>query len=373
MVIMALDHVRDFMHISSMSGDPTNLETTTALLFFTRWVTHLCAPTFVFLSGVSAYISFKRKGNISESRRFLLSRGIWLVILEFTFINFALWFDIYYRLLLMEVIAAIGLSFIVLSLLLKVQSRIIGAVGIIIIFCHNLLQGLPLPENPLAAFAASVLLRPNLIQLTSATSFFSAYPLIPWLGILLAGFACGEIFEMDEAKRKKIFLRTGIFTLSAFVIMRFLNFYGDPAKWVEQKSTLFTFLSFINVTKYPPSLDFTLLFIGFTFLILYASEKSNNRISNFFSVYGKAPLFYFIIHLYLIHLLMFVVLFIQGFGINDLVFGLFSNGRPKSGGGVGLFVIYLIWMAVVLLLYPVCRWYGNYKNSHKQNLLLRYL
>jgi uncharacterized membrane protein len=373
MVIMALDHVRDFMHIYSMSGDPTNLETTTALLFFTRWVTHLCAPTFVFLSGVSAYISFKRKGNTSESSRFLLSRGIWLVILEFTFINFALWFDIYYRLLLMEVIAAIGLSFIVLSLLLKVHSRIIGAIGIIIIFGHNLLQGLPLPENPLAAFIASVLLRPNLIQLTSATSFFSAYPLIPWLGILLAGFACGEFFEMDEAKRKKLFLKIAVFTLSAFAVLRFLNFYGDPVKWVEQKSTLFTFLSFINVTKYPPSLDFTLLFIGFTFLILYITEKSDNRVSNFFSVYGKVPLFYFIIHLYLIHLLMFAMLFIQGFGINDLVFGLFSNGRPKSGGGVELSVIYLIWLAVVLLLYPVCLWYGNYKNAHKKNPLFRYL
>jgi uncharacterized membrane protein len=373
MVIMALDHVRDFMHKTAMSQSPTDLQTTTTLLFMTRWITHLCAPAFVFLSGVSAYVSFRKNNNISESRVFLLKRGIWLVILEFTFINFALWFDIHFRLMIMEVISAIGLSFIVLSFLLKLPSRIIGITGLFIIFSHNLLQGISVPENPVAVFLSSVLLRPFMMQISPDFSFFTAYPLIPWLGIMLTGFACGELFELPAEKRNKIFLRIGITVLSLFVLIRLSNFYGDPSLWSHQKSSLFTLLSFINTTKYPPSLLFTLLFLGITFLVLYISEKLRNKFTEILSVYGKVPLFYFILHLFIIHSLMFVMLYIQGFGGKDFLFGVFNNGRPKTGGGVELAGIYLIWLSVVIILYPVCRWYGNYKAEHKANKLLRYL
>jgi uncharacterized membrane protein len=373
MVIMALDHVRDFMHSTSMSQSPTNLQTTTTLLFMTRWVTHLCAPTFVFLSGVSAYISFKRKNNLSESRAFLLKRGIWLVILEFTFINFALWYDIHFRLMIMEVISAIGLSFIVLSFLLKLSSRTIGIIGLIIIFCHNLLQGINIPSNPVAIFFSSVLFRPFMMNITPDLSFFTAYPLVPWLGIMLSGFACGEFFEISSEKRNKVFLRIGLATLSLFTIIRFINLYGDPSVWSKQKSVLFTFLSFINTTKYPPSLLFILLFLGIMFLILFISEKLNNRFTGILEVYGRVPLFYFVIHLFIIHSLMFVLLFLQGFGTKDLLFGVFNNGRPKTGGGVDLPAIYVIWLCIVVLLYPLCKWYGRYKSEHRENQLLRYL
>lgn len=373
MVIMALDHVRDFMHTTSMNQSPTDLQTTTALLFMTRWVTHLCAPTFVFLSGVSAYLSFRRNNNISESRAFLLKRGIWLVILEFTFINFALWYDIHFRLMIMEVIGAIGLSFIVLSFLLKVPSRIIGIAGLLIIFCHNLLQGISIPENPISIFFSSILFRPFMIKISPGFSFFTAYPLIPWLGIMLAGFASGKLFEMPDEKRNKIFLRIGLTALSLFVIIRFINVYGDPSLWAHQKTVLFTFLSFINTTKYPPSLLFTLLFLGITFLVLIISDKVNNRFTEILSVYGRVPLFYFIIHLFIIHSMMFVMLFLQGFGSKDFLFGVFNNGRPKTGGGVELPIIYIIWLGVVLLLYPLCKWYSRYKDEHKENKHLRYL
>jgi uncharacterized membrane protein len=373
MVIMALDHVRDFMHSTSMSQNPTNLQTTTTLLFMTRWITHLCAPTFVFLSGVSAYISFKRNNNISESRKFLLKRGIWLVLLEFTFINFALWYDIHFRFMIMEVISAIGLSFIILSFLLKLHSRIIGIIGVLIIFCHNLLQGISVPANPVVIFFSSILFRPSMMQPTSGFSFYTAYPLIPWLGIMLAGFACGEFFEIPAEKRNKIFLRLGLAALALFAVIRFINIYGDPSRWSQQKSTLFTFLSFINTTKYPPSLLFILLFLGIAFLVLFISEKMNNRFTEMLMVYGRVPLFYFIIHLFIIHTLMFVMLFIQGFHSNDFQFGVLNNGRPKTGGGVELPVIYIIWLGVVLLMYPLCKWYGNYKSEHRENKLLRYL
>jgi uncharacterized membrane protein len=373
MVIMALDHVRDFMHTTAMSQSPTDLQTTTALLFMTRWVTHLCAPTFVFLSGVSAYISFKRNNNFRESRNFLLKRGIWLVILEFTFINFALWFDIHFRFMIMEVIAAIGMSFIVLSFLLKLPSRTIGIIGLVLIFGHDLLQLVPVPANPAVVFPTAVLFRPSLLQISHGLSAYTAYPLIPWLGIMLAGFACGEFFEIAAEKRTKIFLRLGIGALSLFAIIRFINIYGDPSKWLIQKTSVFTFLSFINTTKYPVSLLFTLLFIGITLLVLYFSEKYENRFSGMLSVYGKVPLFYFTIHIYIIHLLMFVMLFIQGFTSSDFVFGAFSNGRPKTGGGVSLAVIYIIWISVVAVMFPVCKWYGKYKTEHRDKIILRYL
>lgn len=373
MIIMALDHVRDFMHTGSLHQDPTNLETTTAILFFTRWITHLCAPTFVFLSGISAFLFFRKSKNLSASRKFFLTRGIWLVFLEFTIVSFALWYDIRFRLFLMEVISAIGLGFIVLSFLLKLPSRTIGIVGIIIIFTHNLLQFIPLPAQPLSVFLTSVLFRPNLMQLTPATAFFTAYPLVPWLGILLLGFGAGEFFEKEPERRKSLFLRTGIFFLISFGIIRFFNFYGDPVKWTEQTKPFFTVLSFLNVTKYPPSLLFSLLFIGLAMLLLYFSETGQNRITEILSVYGRVPLFYFIIHLLLIHGLMFITLYLQGFKNGDFVFGAFKNGRPEPANGVSLAIVYVIWISVVLLLYPVCRWYGDYKMSNPDNRLLKYM
>ncbi len=361
------------MHTTALSQSSTNLQTTTALLFMTRWITHLCAPAFVFLAGVSAFISLKRSNNFKETRSFLLKRGIWLVILEFTFINFALWFDIHFRFMIMEVISAIGLSFIVLSFLLKLPSRTIGILGLILIFGHDLLQLAAVPSNPVTGFLTSVLFRPSLLQISEGFSAYTAYPLIPWLGIMLAGFACGEFFEMPAEKRTKIFLRIGRALISLFVIIRFINIYGDPLKWSVQKSALFTFLSLINTTKYPVSLLFTLLFIGITFLVLYLSEKVENRFTAILSIYGKVPLFYFTIHLFLIHSLMFVMLFMQGFKGSDLVFGAFKNGRPKTGGGVNLAFIYLIWVGVVAVLYPFCKWYARYKSENRENRLLKYL
>jgi uncharacterized membrane protein len=211
------------------------------------------------------------------------------------------------------------------------------------------------------------------MQLTPGFSVFTAYPLIPWFGIILLGFATGEFFELPAEKRIEIFLRTGLAALSLFVIIRFVNIYGDPSKWATQKTTLFTFLSFINTAKYPPSLLFILLFIGITLLFLALSEKANNKISEIFMVYGRVPLFYFVIHLFIIHSLMFLILHLQGISSNDFLFGPFNNGRPMTGGGVELGTIYIIWVSVVIALYPLCKWYGRYKSEHKENAVLRYL
>lgn len=373
MVIMALDHVREFWHKTAMTQSPTDLQTTTTALFFTRWVTHLCAPAFVLLAGVSAFLSVKRTGNIVESRKFLLTRGILLVILEFTLINFALWFDIRFRLLILEVIGAIGFSFIILSLLLGLGSRAIGVIGLIIILSHNLLQGIGMPESKAGSFLFSALLRPNMIQFSDTLSMFTAYPVIQWLGIMLAGYGCGELFILTVERRKGMFLLIGAGAVILFAVLRLSNLYGDPAPWSEQKTPWFTFLSFINVTKYPPSLLFTLLFTGLTFVSLYLSEKASASSSKFLEAFGKTPFFYFVVHLYLIHAVMFVMLFMQGFGMEDFAFGAFKNGRPDAGGGIGLSGVYFVWISVVLVMYPLCRWYWQFKSRNRHVRILRYL
>ena len=372
MILMALDHTRDLLHITSIVQQPTDLATTTPVLFFTRWITHLCAPTFVFLSGVSAYISFQQKKNLAQTRNHLITRGIWLIVLDFTIINFALWFDIHFNVFLFDVLSAIGFGFIILGLLLKCTTKTIGVIGLLIIFLHNLSPLVPLPETSLFKQIFMPFFAPGAFPLGGGRTFVMGYPPIPWLGVMLTGFALGKLFEQPIEKKKKIFLKIGLTSLLLFIVIRFINIYGDPAPWATQKDGLFTFLSFINVTKYPPSLQFCLLTLGIMFLILSLIEGMKNRFTDIVSVYGKVPLFYFMIHWFIIHPLMFVMVFLQGFKSSDLLFG-FNFGRPKVGGGVDLWVIYLIWIGVVILLYPVCKWYGKYKKDHKEKKWLSYL
>ena len=372
MIIMALDHTRDFMHIHSLAQNPTNLATTTPILFFTRWITHLCAPTFVFLSGVSAFIVFKKDGNYSKSSSFLLTRGLWLIILEFTLVNLALTFDIQFRTFMLEVIGAIGFGFIILALLLKLRAKWIGMIGLVIIAGYELLQYLPV-SNPLLKTVISSLFTLNVFPVTPHHNFLTGYPPIPWLGIMLTGFGAGHFFESDLHKRRRTFLATGLVALVLFITIRFLNIYGEPVKWSVQKNGLFTFLSFMNVSKYPPSLLFCLVTLGVTCLILFFADGVKNKFTQLVSVYGQVPLFYFLVHLYILHTLMLVIMFLQGFSWSELIFENFNLGRPKAESGVSLGVIYIIWLSVVIALYPLCKWYGNYKATHKKKKWLRYL
>jgi uncharacterized membrane protein len=373
MVIMALDHTRDLMHTTALTQNPTDLNTTTTGLFLTRWITHLCAPTFVFLSGASAYISFKKSSNLDESKRFLLSRGLWLILLEFTIINFGIWFDIHFRILMFQVIGTIGAGFIILSLLLKISPRNLGFAGLFIIFTHNLLALVGLPQSPVLGFIASLFFGPNFFQITPNFAFLVNYPIVPWLGIMLLGYGFGHFFDIPAPKRKKLFLQFGGGALLLFIILRFINIYGDPAPWSVQKTPLFTFLSFINVTKYSPSLLYTLITLGIMFLILALVDGMKNKVIDIISVYGKVPLFYYLVHWYLVHTIMLVMLSLQGFNLSDLNFAPFSFGRPQAGSGVELPIIYAIWIGVVVALYPLCLWYGKYKSAHRDNWLLRYL
>jgi uncharacterized membrane protein len=363
---MVLDHVRDMMHVNSIAQSPTNLETTTPILFFTRWITYLCAPTFVFLAGTSAYLSFKRNNNIKQSRKFLVKRGLYLMLLEFMVVNFALFFDFGFHTFIFEVIAAIGFGFIALSLVLKAPVRVIGIIGLIIIFCHNLAPIIPLAETSLFKKILMPFFAPGAFPFSNKV-FVMGYPPIPWLGIMLVGFASGKLFELPDVKRKKLFLKIALSALLLFMIIRFINIYGDSVQWSSQKNAVFTFLSFMNVTKYPPSLVFCLITLGIMFLILAFAEQTKGRFINIASVYGKVPLFYFLVHFFLIHLIMIALMFIQGFHWPQMDFASGTFGRPKGvESGVPLWIIYLIWIAVVVILYRPCKWFGKYKAEHKQ-------
>jgi uncharacterized membrane protein len=369
MIIMALDHVRDMMHVDSQMQNPLDLSTTNVLLFFTRWVTHLCAPTFVFLSGVSAWLSLKSKKNQGEARLFILKRGIWLIVLELTLVNFGFWWDIQFRTLITEVIAAIGFGFVMLAVLYDVHPKILIALGLVIVFGHDIMTNM---SN--SGFVFSLLFKPGVFPMGTGRIFLVGYPFIPWLGIMLCGFGCGHLFFRPGYWRKRLLLVMGLSSLALFVILRFVNLYGDPAPWSVQKNATYTILSFLNVNKYPPSLLFTLVMLGIQFIILSIAEEKKGVWMDRISVYGKTPLFYFLVHFYLIHILMFIMLFFQGFHFQDLSFGPGQMGRPKGvPSGIGLGGIYLVWIGVVIVMYPLCRWYGRYKLSHKDNLWLKYL
>jgi uncharacterized membrane protein len=373
MIIMALDHVRDLMHVNSVTQSPTNLATTTPILFFTRWITYLCAPVFVFLAGTSAYLSFRKKGDILQSRKFLLQRGLWLVLMEFAVVNMGLFFDLGFHTFIFEVIATIGVGFMALSLLLKLPARTIGLLGLVILFCHDLFPLIPFGPASISKSILSPFFNLSVFPVFSDRFFIIAYPPIPWLGIMLVGFASGKLFELPENKRKRIFLRIGAGALLLFILLRFINIYGDPVKWSSQKTAIFSFLSFMNITKYPPSLIFCLFTLGIMFLILAIAQQPNNRITKVANVYGKVPFFYFIMHFYIIHCLLLILLLLQGFHWASFSFASGTFGRPSGvKSGVPLWTVYLIWLAVVVALYKPCAWFGKYKAAHK-NWWLSYI
>jgi len=270
MVIMALDHTRDLFHVAALTSDPLNLTTTTPLLFMTRWITHLCAPIFVFLSGVSAWLSFQQMSDVKASRRFLWTRGLWLILLEFTVINFGIWFNPTFDILMSQVIGAIGFGMVVLSFLLRLSPKTVGLLGLTIIFGHNLLQNINFPVETPLHFIWGYLFRLSFFQISPDFIFFVNYPLIPWLGILLAGFGLGQYLGLPTEPRRKMLLRLSLGALSIFVLLRSFNLYGDSQLWSSvQKNVIFAGLSLLNVSKYPPSLLFVCVTLGIGFLLLH--------------------------------------------------------------------------------------------------------
>ena len=278
MVIMAIDHVRDFVHNQAYTDNPLNLLTTTPVLFFTRWITHLCAPTFVFLSGLSIYLQSVRKTK-AELSLFLFKRGIWLICVEFGLISLAMTFNPFYHLLILQVIWAIGISMIILGFLIRLPFKLVLAIGLIIVFGHNFLDFLEAEPGFKAGFWWDLFHHGNFAIYPLSDDHFIAilYPFVPWTGLMILGYCFGIFFttKFTSAHRKKILLTYGLMLLGFFLVLRFTNRYGDPHPWTTQKNGLYTFLSFINVHKYPPSLAFMSVMIGMAILSL--------------SVFGKYP------------------------------------------------------------------------------------
>ncbi|MGH7527313.1 MAG: DUF1624 domain-containing protein, partial [Gemmatimonadales bacterium] len=354
MVIMAMDHARDYF--TDVRFDPTDLSQTSAALFLTRWITHFCAPAFVFLAGTSAFLSQSRGKSREELARFLVTRGLWLVVLEFTVVRLAWTFDPFYsQLLFVQVIWALGVSMIALAGLIHLPLPVVAAVGVAMIAGHNLLD--PVRPETLGGWGAlwTVLHIQAPITLGGRV-LFVGYPLIPWIGVMAAGYAFGALIVRPAEQRRRNLLLLGGGATVAFIALRALNAYGDPSHWSPQASPLFTLLSFLNTTKYPPSLLFLLMTLGPAIVSLVLFERLSGPVARFFIVYGRVPLFYYILHLFLIHGLAVLVAELTGFGARSLMTMWLS--LPATWG-FGLPVVYLVWAVVVLALYPLCRWFAG--------------
>lgn len=372
MIIMALDHVRDFFHISAMVEDPSNLNTTTPGLFFTRWITHYCAPIFVFLSGTSAFLSGQKKTK-KELSSFLLKRGLFLMVLEIVVINFLVVFDPLYRFIGLQVIWVIGLSMVLLSFLLYLPLRVLFIVGIVMVAGHNMLDGFNYNNMNEIPFWHAFFHQQMFTSYAEGRFFAVLYPLIPWPGVMLLGYCMGAWYvkEFDAAKRKRLLLGWGSAIIIAFFVLRWVNVYGDLVPWSTQKDNTMTIISFFNVTKYPPSLLYLCMTLGPALLLLIWLEKVKAGWTNVVSVYGRVPMFYYLLHFFTIHVLCIIVFFATGRPISDIGAGNFAF-RPNDFG-FSLPIVYLIWIAVVAGLYPLCKQYDKYKLNNKQKWWTGYL
>ncbi|RFM28309.1 DUF1624 domain-containing protein [Deminuibacter soli] len=371
MVIMALDHVRDYFHASAYSFDPADPNQTTLFLFFTRWITHFCAPAFSFLAGVSACIAGRKKTK-AQLASFLITRGLWLIVMELTIIGFGWYFDVTFGNLGLLVIWSLGISMIVLSALIYLPRTAILLFSCLLIFGHNLLDNVHAEGSILWA----ILHEQQPFQLTAHTQLLVGYPIIPWIAVMALGYYTGSFYEASVApeKRKKLFNYTGSAALVLFIILRWTNVYGDARPFEHFGSISKDIVSFLNPSKYPPSLHYLLMTLGVTFLFLANSEKLRGKVVDFFSTFGRVPFFYYILHIYLIHILASLFAKMQGFGWNKMVFKTWITMDPNvKGYGFDLWVVYLIWIVIIAALYPLCRRFDQYKQAHKEKKWLSYL
>lgn len=363
---MALDHTRDFFHKEAFTDNPLNLATTTPMLFFTRWITHLCAPTFVFLSGTSAFLQGLRKPK-KELSRFLLTRGLWLILFEVTVMTLGITFDITYNTFILQTIWAIGISMVILSGLIWLPFPLILTLGLIIVLGHNSLDFYEAGKSRPFPFWYSLLRSPGVFPI-GAKNLMVFYPFLSWTGLMILGYCFGKYYLADVMNRNKRTIVLGAGVLLFFTLLRFTNAYGDPFGWSRQPSLLYTFFSFINVHKYPPSLLYMCATIGVSLIILGLVGNVKNKFADAVTVFGRVPLFYYAIHFYVLHALTMIFSLTRGHSISEGAAGDPNVGLKFifSNEGVGLGAVYLIWILVVLALYPLCKWYSDYKLNNKK-------
>ena len=371
MIVMALDHVRDFIHRGAMSQSPTDLTTTTIALFLTRWVTHFCAPVFMLTAGLGAYL-YLRAGARTRAQlaRFLVTRGLWLMFLELTLMQFAYNFSASssYPIFLL-VLWVLGACMIILAGLIWLPVTLVALLSVATIVLHHLLDGVRAQSFGDFAPLWTLLHQVGAFNIAGRT-LIAPYTLIPWFAVMALGYCIGPIFTQPAFERQRLLMRAGILITLTFVLVRALNDYGDPARWSWQASASFTVLSFLNTTKYPPSLSFLLMTLGPALLALSYLDRANWSRSNPLIVFGRVPLFYFVVHFMMAHGAI-VVLSLISHGTAAL--GFIFQPVPSMGGpatsfpqdfGYDLWVVYAVWIAIVLALYPLCAWFARVKDRN---------
>lgn len=373
MVIMALDHTRDFFHIGAMEN-PLDLSTTTPVLYATRWVTHFCAPIFVFLSGVSAWLQAQRKST-KELSGFLVSRGIWLILVDLFVITLFTTSNIFYDVFIIQTLWSIGISMAILGLLIWLPFPVILGIGLAIVLGHNLMDAAELGRTEFPVWWM-VTHRGGGIPLFSDKLLFVFYPFLPWTGLMIMGYCAGRVFTVkDEALRSKWLVGAGVGLLLLFALLRLPNLYGNPTEWTVQKSALFSFFSIMDVQKYPPSLLYMCATIGPALIFLGLVRSAGGRLAQVFVIFGRVPMFYYVLHFFTLCMVNIIWFFLRGNSFEAGIKGI--EGVPwkfiMPGQGVSLFTVYLIWIGLIIFLYPFCRAYNRYKSAHPENKWLSYL
>jgi uncharacterized membrane protein len=376
MIIMALDHARDYFNGSAYLYDPTDLTQASPALFLTRWITHYCAPIFMLLAGIAACLYGNKNGRKAVSF-FLFTRGAWLIFVELFVITVGWTFNLHFTFYILQVIWAFGVAMVALSALVWLSRPVLLTVAVILIGGHNLLDGIHASGNSLSTVGWAFLHQFTFFSYPHF-SFVIGYPILPWLGIISLGYCLGGLYAPTIAphRRKKALRILGLAAIGAFILIRAINIYGDPAPWSTQRTPLYTVLSFLNVTKYPPSLDYILMTLGPGLLFLAVAEKPLNKVTEKIAVFGRVPFFYYILHIYLFHAIAVVAAMIQGHPASDMTnFTNWVTANPKlKGYGFGLGVVYAVWIAVVLALYPLCKRFDVYKRANQaQKKWLSYL
>jgi uncharacterized membrane protein len=348
MVIMALDHTRNFF--STTGFNPR--EVTDPLLFLTRWVTHFCAPTFILLAGLSAFL-YGRGKSLGELSRFLLVRGLWLILIDLTLIKFGWRFELDLYRLSAGVIFVIGASMVALSALIWLPRWVIASLALLLIAGHNLLDNVRAEDLGEASGAWHVLHEPGLVPLGDSVTLYILYPLVPWIGVMASGYLLGPVIQLEQGKRQRILLAVGAAITVGFLVLRVTNVYGDPTPWTPQDTSLSTILSFFNCEKYPPSLLYLMMTLGTALILLALFEHVRGALASFLATFGRVPFFYYVVHIYLIHALAVVTAF--------TITGALATTPEINFSLTG---VYIVWLMVVVLLYPICRWFSKLKEKN---------
>ena len=358
MIIMTLDHARDFW--GGYTPSPTDLEVTTAPLFFTRWITHLCAPVFVFLAGTSAYL-YGSKRSPTKLARFLLTRGLWLVLIELTVCKYVWIPEPGYSVVMLQVIWVIGCSMIVLGGLCFLGPTAVTVIGIVIVCGHNLLDPLVPSSFGDGAGLWTILHEGGRLPLSDGLTGLVSYPLLPWIGVIALGYGFGATIGLNIAIRRKLYMRLGLAMIAAFVLLRAANFYGDPVEWSLQANGMLTLLSFLNAEKYPPSLLYLLMTLGPALCLLSIfTGWGPGRLRNALLVFGRVPLFYYVLHLYLLRF--------TAIPVSFWLYGAAAVKPPPGPAGsamLGLSATYISWVIAILILYPACVWFARIKERRR--------